>query len=129
MPQYPPEGVVGGVLSALEEMLNNKPNIDRAFRPNCKANPNAVTALDAAEKLEDASHEFASNGTPMPPIHQVVILPKSIITGQYARCENPQLPGTFILVKVPARAQPDHKVIVPVPAQPNKTGQLNVGGQ
>mmetsp|Transcript_59340 Transcript_59340/g.133679 ORF Transcript_59340/g.133679 Transcript_59340/m.133679 type:complete len:294 (+) Transcript_59340:97-978(+) len=115
MPQYPREGVVGGVITALEEMLKSKPHINR------------VVALEAAEKLEDASHELVASGTAMPPIQQVLVVPKGGTPGQSARCENPQSPGTFITVKVPVRVQPEQPVLARVPAQPNKGGRLNTG--
>eukprot|EP00929_Paragymnodinium_shiwhaense_P100497 TRINITY_DN6285_c0_g1_i1.p1 TRINITY_DN6285_c0_g1~~TRINITY_DN6285_c0_g1_i1.p1 ORF type:complete len:313 (-),score=70.97 TRINITY_DN6285_c0_g1_i1:333-1271(-) len=104
MPQYAADGVVGGVLSALER-TNAGPQV-----------------MEAAQRLEDASHQLAENGQPLPAINQCINLPPNAVPGQPCQIMNPQAPGTYMTVQVPPNAQPGQQILAPAPVQPTKTG-------
>mmetsp|Transcript_46674 Transcript_46674/g.131865 ORF Transcript_46674/g.131865 Transcript_46674/m.131865 type:complete len:349 (-) Transcript_46674:139-1185(-) len=115
MPQYADDGVVGGVLTALEESLEGRPNKDEI--------------MAAAQRLEDASHALAERGEPLPAIHQVVTVPSNATPGQPVKIENPQTPGTYMTVNVPPNAQPGQQIVAQTPVQPAKTGGFSTGGK
>lgn len=104
MPQYKADGVVGGVLQALE-------------RTGC-----GPDVMQAADKLEQASHALAERGEPLPAINQCVTLPQNAVPGQPMKIQNPQAPGTYMTVQVPPNAQPGQQILAPAPVQPTKTG-------
>mmetsp|Transcript_87058 Transcript_87058/g.251446 ORF Transcript_87058/g.251446 Transcript_87058/m.251446 type:complete len:354 (+) Transcript_87058:95-1156(+) len=115
MPQYAADGVVGGVLQALERTLQGRPEQGQV--------------MQAAQKLEDASHALMDQGQPLPAIKQVVTLPNNCVPGQPIRIENPQTPGTYMTVQVPPNAQPGQQIMTPAPVQPNKSGGMSTGGK
>jgi len=104
MPQYAADGVVGGVLQALER-TGRGPDV-----------------MQAAQRLEDASHALAERGEPLPAINQCVTLPSNAVPGQPVKIANPQAPGTYMTVQVPPNAQPGQQIMTPAPCQPTKTG-------
>lgn len=115
MPQYAADGVVGGVLQALESTLGG--------------NPNRNNVMDAANRLEDASHQLAEQGRPLPAINQCVTVPQDAVPGQNIRIENPQTPGTYMTVQVPPNAQPGQQILAPAPVQPQQNGKWSTGAK
>lgn len=108
MPEYAADGPIGGILQALEATLAGNPNKDQF--------------MQAASRLEDASHALAENGQPLPAIRQVVTLPPNVQPGQVCTVQNPQTPGTTMQIQAPPNAAPGKQVLAPAPQQPNKKG-------
>jgi len=115
MPQYAADGVVGGVLQSLENSLQSRPNRDQI--------------LEAAQRLEDASHQLMDNGQPLPAINQVVTLPANAMPGQPCQVQNFQQPGTMMTVQVPQNAGPGQQIMAPAPVQPHQSGGMSTGGK
>jgi len=115
MPQYPEDGVVGPVLKAFEEVVRRHPSLKKA------------NLIKAADMLEDAAHEMAMSGLSMPDIKQVVLTPKTALPGDLVRCENPQAPGSTVMVKVAPSALPELPMLLATPVQPSKSGLLHSG--
>eukprot|EP00428_Durinskia_dybowskii_P001002 CAMPEP_0170301142 /NCGR_PEP_ID=MMETSP0116_2-20130129/50824_1 /TAXON_ID=400756 /ORGANISM="Durinskia baltica, Strain CSIRO CS-38" /LENGTH=312 /DNA_ID=CAMNT_0010552951 /DNA_START=68 /DNA_END=1002 /DNA_ORIENTATION=- len=115
MPQYQRDGVVGGVLNALEATLQGNPNKNRV--------------MEAAQRLEDDSHALMNQGRQLPAIQQCVKLPQNAVPGKVIRLENPQTPGTYMTVQVPPNAQPGQPILTATPVQPNKNGKMSTGGK
>eukprot|EP00933_Yihiella_yeosuensis_P076764 TRINITY_DN8668_c0_g1_i1.p1 TRINITY_DN8668_c0_g1~~TRINITY_DN8668_c0_g1_i1.p1 ORF type:complete len:310 (+),score=91.40 TRINITY_DN8668_c0_g1_i1:77-1006(+) len=114
MPQYAADGVVGGILNAYEQFL--------------AGNPNKGNFMDAAQKLEDASHALADNGQPLPAIQQVVTMPAGAQPGQPCKVVNPQNPNTYMTVNCPHNSGPGQQMMVPMPVQPQQSGQMAASG-
>lgn len=101
-------GPVGGIMEALQRFL--------------AGNPQEGKYMEAANRLEEASHALAENGQPLPAIRQVITVPADAQPGQKCKVENPQTPGTYMNVQVPQNAQPGQPMLTPAPVQPNKEG-------
>lgn len=115
MPQYKDDGVVGGVLAALESSLG--------------ANPKKDQVMEAAVKLENDSQALCENGTAMPQINQMVTLPQNAVPGSLVQVQNMQTPGTMMTVNVPPNAQPGQQIMAAAPVQPNASGGMSTGGK
>lgn len=113
IPEYAADGPVGGILQALEQFLSG--------------NPRKQDYMNAANRLEEASHALADNGQELPAIRQVVTVPQGATPGQMCRVENPQTPGTYMQVQVPQNAQAGQPMLAPAPVQPNKEGNGKKG--
>lgn len=111
------------VMSALEKAL--------------AGNHNKPAIMLAARKVEAAAKRLMEDNEPMPVINQVLPMPAGACPGQLLRVENPQTPGTYIIVQVPPFAHPGQQVLTPTPVQPNRKGcyrmlardSLRLGGQ
>mmetsp|Transcript_35282 Transcript_35282/g.77073 ORF Transcript_35282/g.77073 Transcript_35282/m.77073 type:complete len:293 (-) Transcript_35282:208-1086(-) len=109
MPEYAADGVVGGILQALEV--------------SCGRNPDTMAA---AQRLEDASHELAERGQPLPAIKQAVKLPPNAVPGQPCKVPHPQMPGAYQTITVPPGSQPGQTITTTAPVQPTKTGKTGM---
>lgn len=115
MPEYAQDGVVGGVLQALESTVAGKPN--------------QQNIMEAAQRLEDASHALMDQDEPLPAIQQVITVPQGAVPGQPMRIANPQTPGTYMNVQMPPNAQPGQQILAPAPCQPSKSGGMSTGSK
>lgn len=110
IPEYAANGPVGGILQALETTMSG--------------NPNKNQVMQAAQRLEDASHELANHGKPLPCIQQVATLPANAVPGKPCNIMNPQNPNTYMTVHCPPNAQPGQQIMIPAPVQPSQGGQM-----
>lgn len=109
MPQFQPDGPVGGILIALGRACGGRQDI-----------------MDAADRLEAASHALAENGQPLPSIQQAIKLPANAVPGQQCTVGHPQMPGAYQKITVPQGAQPGQTVMAPAPVQPTKNGKTGM---
>lgn len=100
-------------------------------------NPDKPAIMLAARKVEAAAKRLMEENEPMPLINQVLPMPDGACPGHMLRTENPQTPGTYIILQVPPFSFPGQLVLTPAPIQPNRRGSfracvndsLRLGGQ
>lgn len=102
-------GPVGGILIALERACGGRQDI-----------------MEAANRLEDASHALADAGQPLPAIQQAVKLPANAVPGQQVTVGHPQMPGAYQKITVPPGGQPGQTIMTQAPVQPTQAGKTGM---
>lgn len=93
-----------------------------ALETSLSGNKEKPAIMPAARKVESAARRLVEDGEPLPVINQVLLIPTGACPGQLVRTENPQTPGTYIIMQVPPFAHAGQQVLTPVPVQPNRRG-------